>query len=324
MTRIEKLIVTFPPISFIIRKSKHIIIPGFQGLPLYDVVVFFFQQINKVGLNERAAAISFNFIMAIPAACILIFTLVPYLQIGKEFNVELLKLTRELTPNRNTYLFVRDFLNDFFGTQRGGLLSFGILLVMFYASNAMMGIIRTFDKSIEQKKGWLFHKRWRAIKLTFLILLLLIGSILILVGQEQLAIFLKKLFGLKRKAALPWWNELRWIVIIALVFYSIASIYKYAPSVHKRWKIASPGAILATILLMATTILFSYWVNNFGNFNKVYGSIGTVLIIMTIVYFNSMVLIIGFELNVSITYLLEKAKVRTLKEEGELQSKKSS
>ena len=315
MTRIEKLIVTFPPISFIIRKSKHIIIPGFQGLPLYDVVVFFFQQINKVGFNERAAAISFNFIMAIPAACILIFTLVPYLQIGKEFNVELLKLTRELTPNRNTYLFVRDFLNDFFGTQRGGLLSFGILLVMFYASNAMMGIIRTFDKSIAQTKGWLFHKRWRAIKLTFLLLLLIVGSVLILVGQEQLAIFLKKLFGMKRKAILPWWIGLRWIVIVVLVFYSIALIYKYAPSVHIRWKIVSPGAILATVLLMATTILFSYWVNNFGNFNKVYGSIGTVLIIMSLVYFNSMVLIIGFELNVSITYLLEHAKERKRKEE---------
>ncbi len=315
MTRIEKLIVTFPPVSFIIRKSKSVVIPGFQGLPLYDVVFFFFQQINKVGLNDRAAAISFNFIMAIPAACILIFTLVPYLQISKEFNIELLKLTKELSPNRNAYLFVRDFLNDFFGTQRGGLLSFGILLVLFYASNAMMGIIRTFDKSIAQTRGWLFHKRLRAIKLTFLILLLLIGSILILVGQEQLAIFLKKLFGMKKKAILPWWNELRWVVIVILVFYSIAFIYKYAPSVHKRWRIASPGAILATVLLMATTILFSYWVNNFGNFNKVYGSIGTVLIIMSLVYFNSMVLIIGFELNVSITYLLEHAKERKRKEE---------
>ena len=314
MTHFEKQIIRFPPVAYLIKKSKKIIIPGFQGLPLFDVVVFFFQQINKVGLNERSAAISFNFIMAIPATCILVFTLVPYLQIGREFNIELLKLTKELTPNRSTYLFVRDFLNDFFEVQRGGLLSFGILLVMFYASNAMMGIIRTFDKSIAQTKGWLFHKRLRAIKLTFLLLMLVIGSVLILVGQEQLAILIKNLFGMKVKATIPWWSGLRWIIIIILVFYSIAFIYKYAPSVHKRWRIASPGAILATALLMATTILFSYWVNNFGNFNKVYGSIGTVLIIMSLVYFNSMVLIIGFELNVSITYLLEQAQERKLKE----------
>ena len=103
---------------------------------------------------------------------------------------------------------------------------------------------------------------------------------------------------------------MRWIIILTLVFYSISLIYKFAPSVHKRWKIASPGAILATILLLTTTILFSYWVNNFASFNKVYGSIGTVLIIMNLVYFNSMVLIIGFELNVSITYLLAKAEKR--------------
>ena len=117
MTKFERLIIAFPPIAFLIKKSKTIVVPGFQGLPLYDVVIFFFQQINKVGLNERAAAISFSFIMAIPATCIFIFTLVPYLPIAKQFNVELLKLTKELTPNQNTYLFVRDFLDDFFGSR---------------------------------------------------------------------------------------------------------------------------------------------------------------------------------------------------------------
>ncbi len=320
MIKIEKIIISFPPIAFIIKESKSIVIPGFKGLPIYDVVVFFFQQINKVGLNERAAAISFNFIMAIPAACIFIFTLVPYLQISKQFNIELLKLTREITPNHSTYIFVKNFLDDFLGTQRGGLLSFGILLVLFYASNAMMGIIRTFDKSIAETKGWIFHKRWRAIKLTFLMLLLVIGSILILIGQEQLAMLLKKLFGMKRKANIPWWNVTRWFVIVGLLFYGIAFIYKFAPSVHKRWKIASPGSILATILLLTTAILFSYWVNNFGNFNRVYGSIGTVLIIMTLVYFNSMVLIIGFELNVSITYLISNAEKRNKKENNILQN----
>ena len=314
MTKLQRKLLTFPPISFCIRKSKSIVIPGFHGLPLYDVVIFFFSQINKVGLNERAAAISFNFIMAIPAACIFIFTLVPYLPIGKQFNVELLKLTKELTPNQTTYLFVKDFLDDFFGKQRGGLLSFGILLVLYYASNAMMGIIRTFDKSIAQTKGWFLHKRWRAIQLTFLMLLLVMGSILILIGQEQLAVLLKKFFGMKRRAEIPWWNATRWILIIVLLFYGIGLIYKYAPSVHKRWKIISPGSISATILLMTTTTLFSYWVNNFANFNKVYGSIGTVLIIMTLVNFNSIVLIIGFELNVSITYLKAQADAREKKE----------
>lgn len=314
MSRLKQQITSFKPVALLIKKSKSLIVPGFHGLPLYDVITFFLGHITKRGLNERAAAISFNFIMAIPAACIFLFTLVPYLQVGKQFNVELLKLTKELTPNQSTYIFVKNFLDDFFGRQRGGLLSFGFLLVIFYSSNAMMGIIRTFDKSIEQKKGWLFHKRWRAIKLTLLMLLLVIASILILIGQEQLVILLKKLFGMSRRAKITWWNWVRWTIIIVLLFYSIGLIYKFAPSVHKRWKIITPGSILATVLLLATTILFSYWVNNFANFNKVYGSIGTVLIIMNLVFFNSQVIIIGFELNVSITYLLSQAEERKKQE----------
>lgn len=310
MIKLERIIRQSAPIVFIREKSKKLIVPGFEGLPLYDVLKFFFEQISKRGLNERAAAISFNFIMAIPAGCIFIFTLVPYLPIAKQFNVELLKLTKELTPNQSTYFFIKEFLDDFFDTQRGGLLSFVFVLVLFYSSNAMMGIIRAFDKSIADKTGWLFHKRWRAIKLTFILFVLLIGAILILIGQEQLATLLKKLFHMKKKASLWGWNYFRWLVIVILIFYGIALIYKYAPSVKKRWKLQSPGAILATALLIATTLIFGYWVNHFANFNKLYGSVGTVLIIMNLIFFNSMVLLIGFELNVSITYLQDEVEKR--------------
>ena len=112
--------------AFIIQKSKKIILPGFNGLPLYDVVKFFINQVNRVGLNDRAAAISFNLIMAIPAACIFIFTLVPYLPIAKEFNTELLRLTKDLTPNQNTYGFVKAFLDDFFNRSYALVVSFRI------------------------------------------------------------------------------------------------------------------------------------------------------------------------------------------------------
>lgn len=308
MRKIERIIISFKPIAFIIQKSKQIKLSGFNGLPLYDVVLFFTTQINKVGLNERAAAISFNFIMAIPAACIFIFTLVPYIPAAKDFNHELLRLTADITPNRNTYIFVRDFLNDFFNTPRTGLLSFGFLLVIFYASNAMIGIIRAFDKSVQMQKKFPFRQRLRAIKLTTLLLFLIIGAVLVLVGHHELANFMKRFFHIKTK--LTWWNSVRWFIIIGLVFYSIAFIYKYAPSLHKRWKLVSPGTILATTLTLATTILFSFWVNNFAAYNKIYGSIGTVLIIMLLIYINSLILLIGFELNVSIMQLKADADKR--------------
>lgn len=310
MNKIERKIVTWFPVAFIIRKSKQILLPGFQGLHLYDVVRFFFKQINKVGLNERAAAISFNLIMAIPAACIFIFTLVPYLPIAKEFNTELLKLTKDLTPNQNTYKFVKDFLDDFFSTSRSGLLSFGFLLVIFYASNAMMGIIRAFDQSVQVHKKYFLHKRWRAIRLTVILIILVITSILMLIGHEQLTLILKKLFHMKRRAKIPGWNSIRWIIIVGLVFYGISFIYKFAPSLKKRWPIVTPGSLFATFLTLVTTIVFSYWVNNFSAYNKVYGSIGTVLIIMLLIFINSLILLIGFELNASIMHLRNDADKR--------------
>lgn len=315
MIKLERLILQTRPLAFIIHKSKQIILPGFYGVPLYDAFVFFLKQVNKVGLNERAKAISFNFIMAVPAACICIFTLVPYLPISKQFTKELLRITRDVSPNQNTYNLVNNFLQDFLNTPRGGLLSFGFVLVIFYASNAMLGVMRTFDKSIYEykKKTNFIKKRWRAIKLTLIFFALIIGMILLLIGQGYAFEKIMKWLHIKGMGIFLV-KVLRLIVTTLLFFYSISFIYKYAPSVKKRWHTVSPGSILVTILTIITTIGFSYWVNHFGNFNKIYGSIGTVLILMLFIYLNSLILLIGFELNVSITFLKAAAEERRQKE----------
>ncbi|WP_207493997.1 YhjD/YihY/BrkB family envelope integrity protein [Aridibaculum aurantiacum] len=315
MKRIEKILLKSKPVAFIAHKSKQLVLPGFQGVPLYDVGLFFWKQINKVGLNERASAISFNFIMAIPAACIALFTLIPYLPLSATITSEILRLTRDLTPNQSTYIFVNNFLEDFLNTPRTGLLSFGFILMIFYSSNAVLGIINTFDKSIfyhKQELGFI-RERWKAMKLTVILMGMVVGMVLLLIGQ-----------GIVFEKIVQWLNlsgsqillvlVLRWLITLSLFFYGIAFIYKYAPSVTKRWRTFSPGAILATFLTIVTTTAFSFWVNNFGNYNKVYGSIGTVMILMLLIYLNSLILLIGFELNVSITYLKAEAEERKQKE----------
>ena len=108
----------------------------------------------------------------------------------------------------------------------------------------------------------------------------------------------------------------RWIFIIALIYYSIAFIYKYAPAVHKRWKLISPGTILATFLSIMATLGFSIFVNNFGRYNALYGSIGTILVLMALIFINSLVLLIGFELNVSIKSLKAIADERKVQEQN--------
>lgn len=315
--KIEGSVYNSMPYRLAVARSKKIILPGFDGLPLYDVIKFFISQVKKVGLNDRARSVSFSFLSAIPAAAIFLCTLIPYLPVAKEIQKQLLLITKDITPNQNTYQLIKSFLEDFLTKQRVGLLSFGFVLAVFYSSNAMMGIMRSFNKSlIYNHKRNIFQNRWMAIKLTILIIAFVIGSVIILVTQDELLKSLLKWMGVKSHSAKWLFKTLRWIIIIPLFYYSIAFIYKYAPAVKKRWNLTSPGTLLATVLIIATTLLFSYWVNKFGNYNKVYGSIGTILILMVLVYFNSLVLLIGYELNVSIHHLKVMADERKGKEKN--------
>jgi membrane protein len=315
MTKIEKLIVNSAFGQRVIYRSKHIQLPGFHNLPLYDVVLFFLKQVRKVGLNERAAAISFNFLMAIPAATICICTLIPYLPISKQVTEQLLELVRDYTINQNTYRLIKEFLDDFLKTERTGLLSLGFLLVIYYASNAMLTIMRSFDKSlVYSTQRNFFARKWTAIRLTLLLLVMSLISIVLLALQGPLLNWILHRVHIRDKTILNTILFFRWVILVALVYYSIAFVYKYAPAVHKRWRLSSPGTNLATFLVLASTFLFSFWVNHFSNVNKVYGSIGTILIIMFLIYINSLVLLVGYELNVSIHSLKHQADERAKRE----------
>ena len=144
-------------------------------------------------------------------------------------------------------------------------------------------------------------------------ILLLIGTIVILVTQNELLKYVFKAFHVQKSSVKGIVRTLRWVVIIPLFYFTIAFIYKHAPAIKKKWRLISPGTTLATFLMILLTFLFSFWVNKFGNYNKVYGSIGTILILMIVVYFNALILLIGFELNVSIHYLKERAQLRAQK-----------
>ncbi len=304
-------ILRLPVLKTIVDYSKRLKLPGFEGIALYDVIRFFMIQVQKVGFTERAAAISFNFIMAIPPACIFLFSLVPYFPIADQFNTEVMSLVKDLTPDQSTRSLIQSFLNDFLGRPQTSLLSFGFLIAIFYSSNAMLGIIDGFNRSIhEAKNKSFFADRWKAIKLTFIIMLLFIASMIILMTQGVLFTRLLNLLGIQNEFVKFLIQTVRWVVIIALFFYSIAFIYRHAPSVEKKWKLVSPGSILACTLLILFTFLFSFWINNYATYNKVYGPIGTIMIIMVLIYINSLVLLIGFELNLSIRSLKSESDKR--------------
>ncbi|MFN8291698.1 MAG: YihY/virulence factor BrkB family protein [Chitinophagaceae bacterium] len=310
--RITHKITSSAPASFIINKSKKNSLPGFRGIPLYDVVMFFVGQVKTVGMTERASAISFNLFMAIPPALIFMFTLIPLLPISHEFEEGLYSIIRDVIPGEKNNANLIHFLQDFINKPRNGLLSISFVLSMFFSSNAMMGIQRSFDKNyigFRKRKG--LQKRLAAIKVTFIIYLLVFVSVLLLVAQGKVL----NLFNISPALRSIIINA-RWAVIVLLFFTCISYIYRHAPAVDKKWPHITPGSILATVLMLLMTLLFSWWVSRFGRYNELYGSIGTVLIMMALIFINSLVLLIGFELNVSITSLKKIADERKEKETG--------
>ena len=224
----------------------------------------------------------------------------PFFKKG-EIQKQVTLLIKDIIPAEGYNKTIIAFINNtFFKAPIYGLLSLGLLLALFFASNAMMGVMRSFNKNyidFKKRRGW--HNRVIAIRLTALIFCLVLGCLILLITQGQVL----RWMGMKDHG----WRQVifyvRWVFIVAMVFFSISFIYKYAPAVHKRWRLVSPGSILATTLCILASIGFSTFVNNFGRYNALYGSIGTIIVLMALIYINSLALLVGFELNVSIKSL---------------------
>jgi membrane protein len=288
------------PGKSIIGTSKKIYLPGFNGFSLYEIWPPFLQQLRRTSLTERASGISFNIVMAIPPTLIFIFTLIPHLPISRQFIHQLFALIRDIVPGEKNNSVIINFLKDFIDKPRNDLLSFGLLLAIFFSSNAMMGVLRAFDKNYAGfNKRKTFHKRRVALQLTIIVFVLMFVCILLLIAQSEVL----KWFGVKSASVRSAINDTRWLIIILLTYGIVSFVYRHGPAIAKKWPLLTPGAVFATTLMIVATALFSYWVNHFSNYNKLYGSIGAIFILMSLIYANSLAVLMGFELNVTLTNL---------------------
>ncbi len=315
MIKLQRIIIESKPIMVINAWSKRVTLPGFHQLSLHEVFYFFFKQITTTSIGQRASAIAYNLIIAIPAGLLFLFTIVPYLPKTIKVNFEqgLFKLiTAYFTPTPESERWLKSSIDDFINTERGTIGLLGLFLVVWATSNAMIGIKDSFDSTINGKKQSNFlQKRFTAIKLTSLLMFIVIACVTTLVTEGIFVGKLDAVFNFENGTKILLFKFLDWFIIISITIISIGAIYRFAPSVHKRWPLITPGSLLTTFLLLLTTFLFSYWVSNFSNYNKLYGSVGTVIIIIILLYFNSLVLLIGFELNNCIRNLREAKKVES-------------
>ena len=302
---IENKVRNSRPVRGLVRRSKLYKVPGVHHYTFYELWKAYRAQLKRHSLAERASAIAFNIFMAIPPVLIFVFTLIPYLPISKQFIEEIFTLIRDIIPGQKNNSVIISFLQDFLLRPRNELLSFGLLLAVFFSSNAMMGILRSFDKNYAGFRDRSnFEERKTAFKLTLLVFSLVFICILLLIMQDVVL----KWLGLENDTLIKLISESRWLLIFCLTFFSVAFIYRYGPAVPKKWPFLTPGSILATCMMILATFLVAFYVNNFSNYNELYGSISAIFILMSLIYVNALIVLMGFELNVTID-TLDKARL---------------
>lgn len=279
-------------------KLRHVSFPGFNKVPLYDVIWFFIRGLQKGSLNTRASSIAFNFLLALGPAIIFLFALIPYLPIDN-FQEALFSVFNEIMPV-NSYIAIESLISELF-QKRAGLPLFGLLVSLFFAQKGIHGMIEAFNvtyHSIETRS-------WYTQRLVSIILVFIFFSLVLL---ATLIMFFSRIFIQNLSAS--GYIELditfylimigKWIVMLGLTFFCISFLYYSAPSRKTKWRFFSPGSTLATILTVIASLGFSYFVNNYAPFNRFFGSIGALIALMLWLNFNALVLLIGFELNASI------------------------
>jgi membrane protein len=282
-----------------LKKIKKVSLPGFEGVPIYDVVIFFFKGFQKGSMGIRASSIAFNLCIALLPSTIFLFTLIPFIPIPN-FQAELLTLFENILPE-NAFLFMESTIVEVITKKSGGLLLLMFVATIIFSTNGIHALLSAFNITIHSMdtRGWLAQRGISFALVFILTSLLSIAVILILFSKMAI----QKLVDLELiRLNLPFYIVQfgKWIIIIALIFFAISFLYYLAPAKKTKWRFISAGSSLATILFIISSLGFSYFVNNFGKFNTLYGSIGTLIVILLWLYFNSISLLIGFELNASI------------------------
>ncbi len=282
-----------------INSLRLIILPGFYGVPLYDVLVFFVKGIFKGSISTRAEATAFNFFLALFPFIIFLFTLIPYIPISN-FQETLMSLFEDLIP-ADTFEMVESTITDIVLRQNTGLLSLSFVLTFIFATNGVSAIMDGFNKtwhSIETKNWW--QQRLTAVFLTVTLSFLVILAIGLITMGGTIIAWLLNLELVRGDFTLILLMVMKWIIVVLITFLSISLLYYYAPARRRQYKFFSPGSILATALLIVGTLAFNYYIINFSRYNALYGSIGTLMVFLIWIYFNALILLIGFELNASI------------------------
>lgn len=285
-------------LNFILNIAKKIKPIGFSGLSIYDVTIFFWKGLMEGAITTRASSLAFNFFLAFFPSIIVFLTLIPYIPVTglQETLMELLNVV--LPPSTNEITF--NALDDIINNTRGGLLSIGFLLALYFSTNGINSLIEAFNASYHIRENRpIIQQRILSLGLTLLLsFMLIIAMGLIIFGKFVVSYLTEYKLITQYAGGLILYGK--WFTILLVLLLGISILFHLGPSIKSKWKLFTPGSILATLGIIITSIGFNYYINHFSQYNKIYGSIGTLMIILIWMYFNSIILLTGFELNASI------------------------
>ena len=294
----------------------------FKGgsINLWEILHVLYHKLRKDDIMERATGVAFSFTIALFPAVIFLFALIPVIHdfVPQIDTDGIMQFMSQWMPE-NMFSVVESTIADIVGKSRGGLLTFGAALALFLASNGMVSLMNAFNAIYQTKENRSFIKQ-RAIATGLILMLsavLLLSIILLVVGQVLLGLISDLVIDVNE---LPFnINQvliLRFLVLFIVFLIAISSIYYFAPAVHFKWRFFSVGSIVATVLALLASYIFSIYVANFGTYNKLYGSIGVMLALMIWLLILAVVLLLGHEINASLHQVQHEHKIAELKREG--------
>jgi membrane protein len=309
----KRFILRWSPGRVFISWLKKVRFRKYENVSLYRIIRIFLQNLTDDEIIDRANGVAYNFLLAIFPGIIFLFTLIPYVttffpDINNDSIMEF--LGAQMPPSM--YEVISSTILDILSNQRGGLLSLGFVFSLYLSTNGTMSLMRAFNacyRTIENRSA--LKTRLIATGLTInLAVVLFLAIILLVVGQLVLDYILSHLrefpFLQLDNFTVYLLFALRFVVIFIVFFIAISTLYYFGPAIHYNWRFFSIGSFIATLLTLAVSYGFSFYVTNFGTYNKVYGSIGVLIAIMVWVQLVTVVLLIGYEVNASIHNAIRK------------------
>lgn len=271
-----------------------------KAFSLYDLLELYIVGIVKGALTYRASAIAYSFFVAIFPFLLVVLNLIPYVPI-QDFQQDFWFFIDNLLP-AGTHDFFKEIFFDIAGKKRAGLLSGVFVLSLFLTANGINAIFGGFEYSyhIQTTRNAIRQYFISVLVALILIFLLLLSVILLLWFEVYIVENLENMGVLYENAKIIALGKKLYFVFVVLLIISVLFLFG---TPEKGLRFFSAGSFLTTILIILTTYLFGIYIENFAQYNQLYGSIGALLIFLLYIWLNSTIVLLGFELNASLLRL---------------------